>query len=155
MMLNNYVEKWILWTLPLLGIIVSFLGGLLVYAGYLDFLRLITGVLILGGGGMAVWGYYRMISSGPKVRLLTLFYLIKELAIGIVGIRLVLAAIGDLGFQSPNSLEVIISYSLITLAAFFIFSSGLYTLLGTVFDVFQLQVYKNPFKQRQKQRKDA
>lgn len=146
--MNKYIDKWILWLLLGVGVATSLLAGFGILWGGLTIVRLLTGSAMFLGSVFAVIGYYRMISTGPKIRLLTLFYLLKEMAIVLVALRLIHAAIVSLGFSDPASINLAISYFLLTLASFFIFSSGLYTLLGTIFDVFQLQVYKNPFKQR-------
>lgn len=143
--MTKYLNRWLLWALIALGGLIALLGGIFVYEGYISVVRIVAGFLMFSGSICAVVGYYRMISIGPMIRLLTLFYLMKEVAIALVALRLIHAVIFDLTPQEPATIEFAISMGGVSLAAFFIFASGVYTLLGTIFDVFQLQVYKNPF----------
>lgn len=145
MNLNDYVSRWSLWGILFISILFGAFCGLLVFNDHLNLIRVITGAMFAIGGGTGLYGYWRLITPGPEVRLLTILYFCKEFAILLVGLRVFLLAITSFAMELSGTPTLAISYVLIGMAALFIFSSGLYTLFGTYFNMFSTKVYKNPF----------
>lgn len=150
MVLNKYIDRWLLSIILLLGLLVGLGGGLLVHAGQLQLVRLFIGLALISGAFLGSVGHWKMISSGPYVRLLTLMYMLKETAIALVGASMIFRIIKDVHFENDVSSGVSISYALIVIASFFIFGAGFYTYLGTVFNIFKLEVRKFPFPKNRK-----
>jgi hypothetical protein len=119
--------------------------GILVQNEQLNLTRIITGAMFAFGGGSGLYGYWRLITPGPEVRLLTILYFCKEFAIFLVGVRMFFLAITSFAVELPMSPGIVVSYVFVGMAALFIFTAGLYTFLGTYFDIFSTKVYKNPF----------